>query len=117
MNRMVLDIRYAMRGLLKTPVFTIGVVLTLALGIGINATMFGVVDALFLRTPPAVQDPAGIVRVYYKQNGRRDGDLHRVRRQRSRYVDLADACRRSRKATAVTTGTVSPRARRATRLR
>ena len=46
MHRFIQDLRYAFRGLIKTPFFTVGVVLTLALGIGVNATMFGVVDTL-----------------------------------------------------------------------
>jgi predicted permease len=62
------DVRYAIRGLIKTPVFTLGVVLTLALGIGINATMFGVVDTLFLRAPAGVKDPEQIVRVFFRQD-------------------------------------------------
>lgn len=68
MHRFIQDLRYASRGLIKTPLFTIGVVLTLALGIGVNATMFGVVDTLFLRPPTGVKDPGGIVRVYYRQH-------------------------------------------------
>ncbi|MES1258947.1 MAG: ABC transporter permease, partial [Gemmatimonadota bacterium] len=65
MHRLLSDLRYSARSLLKTPVFTLGVVLTLALGIGINATMFGVVDTLFMRPPAGVVRPEGIVRVYY----------------------------------------------------
>jgi len=68
MNRVLQDLRFAIRGLLKTPTFTIGVVLTLALGIGINATMFGVVDVLFLRPPERVEAPDRIVRLYFRQD-------------------------------------------------
>jgi predicted permease len=58
------DVGYALRGLRRNPGFTLAVGLTLALGIGANASMFSLVDRLLLRTPPLLVDPATVNRVY-----------------------------------------------------
>jgi putative ABC transport system permease protein len=64
------DIRYALRGLRLKPGFAIAVVATLALGIGANAAMFGIVDRLLFRPPPRLIDPASVHRVYVLQTSR-----------------------------------------------
>ncbi len=54
------DVKYAARALGRTPGFTAFVVLTLALGIGMNVAIFSLVDALMLR-PMSVPDPSRVV--------------------------------------------------------
>jgi predicted permease len=48
------DLGYALRTLARQPAFTIVVILTFALGIGANATMFGIIDRMLLRPPPHI---------------------------------------------------------------
>src|SRR5437899_763300 len=57
------DLRYALRNLRKTPVFTIVSILSLALGIGANTAIFSLLDQVMLRLLP-VKNPAELVRLY-----------------------------------------------------
>jgi macrolide transport system ATP-binding/permease protein len=57
------DVRYALRVLRKSPGFTSVAVLTLALGIAVNTTVFTAFDALFLR-PRAVKDPDSLASIF-----------------------------------------------------
>src|SRR5258705_5843296 len=56
------EVRLALRTLLKTPVFTTVAVLSLALGIGANTAMFGLVDQILLRLLP-VKNPRELVQL------------------------------------------------------
>ncbi|MGH7675407.1 MAG: ABC transporter permease, partial [Gemmatimonadales bacterium] len=59
---MLQDLRYAVRSLAKTPALTLTAVVALALGIGINTTVFSCVNALFLRPFP-YREPGRLVSV------------------------------------------------------
>jgi putative ABC transport system permease protein len=63
MDTLLQDARYAARRLLRSPVFTVGAVALLAIGIGANATVFTAVDALILRPPPWA-DADRVVHIY-----------------------------------------------------
>ncbi|MBK8006689.1 MAG: ABC transporter permease [Gemmatimonadetes bacterium] len=52
------DLRGAWRGITRAPSLTLLVVGTLALGLGANAATFSILDALYLRPPAGVEDPA-----------------------------------------------------------
>jgi macrolide transport system ATP-binding/permease protein len=63
------DLRYAWSNLLRNPGFTLTAVVALALGIGVNATIFGIYNAVALKQLP-VADPSSVMRVkrWFGQN-------------------------------------------------
>ena len=68
-DRIGQDLRYAVRGLRRSPGFALAIALTLGLGLGANAAMLTLLDRVFLQPPKGVPNPNGLRRLYV-QRGR-----------------------------------------------
>src|SRR5262249_38260013 len=82
------DLRYALRGLRKSPMFTITVILTLGLGIGANTAMFGIIDRLMYRPYPYMRDQASVHRPYMISTNRGKVSTFPGPSEYTRYLDL-----------------------------
>jgi putative ABC transport system permease protein len=85
---MLTDLKYALRMLVKAPVFAVIAILTLALGIGANSAIFSVIDNVLLRPLP-FKNPDEIVMLwarYANDSGSVRGNVHSY----PDYVDLRD---------------------------
>ena len=56
LERLLQDLRYALRGFARNPVFTIAVIATLAVGVGATTAVFSVVDRILFRSLPYAND-------------------------------------------------------------
>src|SRR5436189_2621673 len=77
------DFRYALRGLTRSPGFSLAIIVTLALGIGANTGMFSFVHGILLRPLP-YQQPDRLVLVEAER------DISGVREPVRSYFPLAD---------------------------
>ncbi|MCY3969581.1 MAG: ABC transporter permease [Acidobacteria bacterium] len=66
-ERLLKDVGSAFRMMRRHTGYTCAVVLTLALGIGLNAAMYGLLSRLFLQAPPHIEDPDGIQRIWVSE--------------------------------------------------
>jgi predicted permease len=64
---LIQDIRYAMRGFRRTPLFAITVIATIALGLGINTAVFTIFNAYVLR-PISVRDPGSLYELHWENH-------------------------------------------------
>ena len=58
------DLRHTVRAAVRTPGTTAVLLLSLALGTGANAAVYGVMSGLLLAAPPGVQDPPRLVNIF-----------------------------------------------------
>jgi predicted permease len=95
---MVQDLHFVLRQLIRQPLFTVVAVLSLALGAGVNSTLFSLIDGLYLR-PLAVAEPDRLLRVFLTSPERSEELLSYVeyedlRREAASYSGVACLMRR-----------------------
>jgi putative ABC transport system permease protein len=94
METLIKDIRYGIRSLLKRPGFTAVAVITLAIGIGANTTIFSVINALILN-PPSLSEPDRVAAVWKTPKDKRSEgfvsylDLQDWRTRNQSFEDIA----------------------------
>src|SRR5262245_33762212 len=84
MGSLKADVRHAVRALVKAPVFTAVIVITLALGIGANSAIFSLVNAVLLR-PPRYAEPERLMLIY---EGFRGSAFDKIGVSPSDFIDL-----------------------------
>ena len=95
MHSLVQNLQYSARMLRKSPSFSVVAILTLALGIGANATIFSFINALLLRPIAGVERPDQLVGIYTSDyssglfGGSSFPDYEDLRQQTNVFTDLA----------------------------
>src|SRR4029453_78722 len=95
MDALLADLRYGLRLFRKSPVFTCVAIATLALGIGANASIFSVVDAVVIRALP-FDDPDRVAMIWedasragFPRNTPSPGNYYDWRRMARTFADIA----------------------------
>lgn len=101
LDSLIQDLGFGARMLRRTPGFALVAALTLALGIGANASIFSLVDALLFRSPSGVRSPESLVQIArsYESDPRWDNfswpAMELIRREASTLEGVAGYYRRS----------------------
>jgi len=69
MSDIIRDLKQSLRMLVRNPLFTVAAVLTLALGIGLNAATFSTVNGILLRPLDGTEAPEELVQIYRRWAG------------------------------------------------
>src|SRR5262245_6505627 len=104
MGTLWLDVRYALRMMVKSPALTAVLAITLALGIVAGTTIFSVVNSVVLRPLPYAQ-PDQLVRVYTEFKG--NMGLERFWVSAPEFDDLRRECHSCQSVAAWSNGTAS----------
>jgi len=89
MSTLLRDVKHGARLIAKSPGFTVAAVLSLALGIGANTTIFTLINAVLLHPLP-VDDPADLVSVFTTDERNTGGQLGFLQLSPMNYRDLRD---------------------------
>jgi predicted permease len=89
MSTLLRDVKHGARLIAKSPGFTVAAVLSLALGIGANTTIFTLINAVLLHPLP-VNDPAELVSVFTTDERNTGGQLGFLQLSPMNYRDLRD---------------------------
>src|SRR5215210_5074797 len=89
MGTLMQDIRFGARMLFKSRAFTVVAILSLALGIGANTTIFTLVNAVLLQPLP-VAEPAQLMSVFGTDENNRGNQLDYAPISYPNYVDYRD---------------------------
>jgi predicted permease len=89
MSTLLRDVKHGARLIAKSPGFTVAAVLSLALGIGANTTIFTLINAVLLHPLP-VDDPAELVSVFTTDERNTGGQLGFLQLSPMNYRDLRD---------------------------
>jgi putative ABC transport system permease protein len=81
------DVQQSARTMRREPGFALAVIVTLGLGIGLNAAMFGITDRLLFRAPAHVRAPDQVKNIYFTQTFAR---LGLVSQRNTSFIDYSE---------------------------